>query len=188
MARTTEEREVPVREEPELHPAPPVDMRRAVRLGLVGGLTAAFVSAIGMVQQFDSRPVVDGVTLGHIVLVGIPALFGYLAGSPPKQLEGFAPSERGTRNVLAGALAGLLTGVLSAVFAAVVPPELRAGFPHISPALVDPLRVGLGAAVGSVVVAVIGLVAGSGGAAMHLMTDRWRKALLWALLWVGIFG
>ena len=188
MARTTEEREAPIREEPELHPAPPVDIRRAVRLGLVGGLTAAFVSAIGMVQQFDSRPVVDGVTLGHIVLVGIPALFGYLAGSPPKQLEGFAPSERGTRNVLAGALAGLLTGVLSAVFAAVAPVELRAVFPNVSAAMVDLLRFGLGAAVGSVVVVIIGAMAGSGGAALHLLADRWRKAFLWGLLWVGIFG
>jgi branched-chain amino acid transport system permease protein len=188
MAKTTEEREVPVREEPELHPAPPLDMRRAIRLGAVGGLTAAFVSAIGMVQQFDSRPVVDGVTLGHIVLVGIPALFGYLAGSPPKQLEGFAPSQRGARNVAAGALAGLLTGVLSAVFAAVAPVELRAVFPNVSEAMVDLLTFGLGTAVGGVLVVVIGVVAGSGGAAMHLMADRWRKALLWALLWVGIFG
>jgi branched-chain amino acid transport system permease protein len=188
MAKTTEEREAPIREEPELHPAPPIDMRRAIRLGAVGGLTAAFVSAIGMVQQFDSRPVVDGVTLAHIVLVGIPALFGYLAGSPPKQLEGFAPSERGTRNVTAGALAGLLTGVLSALFAAVAPVELRAVFPNVSEAMVDLLTFGLGTAVGGVVVVVIGAVAGSAGAAMHLMADRWRKALLWALLWVGVFG
>jgi branched-chain amino acid transport system permease protein len=188
MARTTEEREVPVREEPELHPAPPVDMRRAVRLGLVGGLTTSFVAAIGMIQQFDSRPIVDGVTLAHVVLVGIPALFGYLAGSPPTQLEGFAPSERGGRNVAAGAVAGLLTGVLAALFAAVAPVEFRAVFPNISQDMVDMLTFGLGTAVGGVVLAVIGVAAGAGGAAMHLLADRWRKALLWALLWVGIFG
>ena len=188
MARTTEEREAPVQEEPELHPAPPIDLRRAARLGLVGGLTAAFVSAIGMIQQFDTRPIVDGVTLAHIVLVGLPALFGYLAGSPPKQLEGFAPSERGVRNVAAGAVAGLLTGVLTAVFAALAPVQLRAVFPNVSPDMVDLLTFGLGTTVGGLVLAVIGVAAGSGGAAMHLLTDRWRKALLWAFLWVSVFG
>jgi branched-chain amino acid transport system permease protein len=188
MARTTEDRETPVREEPELHPAPPVDMRGAVRLGLVGGLTTSFVAAIGMIQQFDTRPVVDGVTLAHVVIVGIPALFGYLAGSPPKQLEGFAPSQPGGRNVAAGALAGLLTGVLTGVFAALAPVELRAVFPNISQGMVDLLTFGLGTVLGGIVQAAIGVVAGAGGAAMHLLADRWRKALLWAFLWVGIFG
>jgi branched-chain amino acid transport system permease protein len=190
MARTREEREAPLREEPELHPAPPVDLRRAVGLGAIGGVTAGFVSVIGMLQQFDSRPVVDGVTLAHVVLVGIPALFGYLAGSPPKQLEGFAPSERGGRNVAAGAITGLLAGVVAALFAVLFTAllGLRAVFPNISQGMIDLLTFGQGITGGSVLLVVVGAVAGSGGAALHLLADRWRKALLWGLLWVGIFG
>jgi branched-chain amino acid transport system permease protein len=188
MGRATQEREAPVREEPELHPAPPIDLWRAVRLGAVGGVVAAFVSIIGMIEQFDKRPLVDGITLAHVVLVGIPALFGYLAGSPPKQIEGFAPSQRGPRNVAAGLLAGSLTGILTAVFAALAPVELRAVFPNISPAMVELVTFGLGTAAGGLVLVVVGGAAGSAGGAMHLMPDRWRKALLWAVLWVAIFG
>jgi branched-chain amino acid transport system permease protein len=188
MGRVTQEREAPVREEPDLHPAPPISLGRAVRLGAVGGVVAAFVAMIGMIEQFDKRPVVDGITLAHVVIVGIPALFGYLAGSPPKQIEGFAASPRGLRNVAAGLLAGTLTGIMTALFAALAPVELRAVFPNISPAMVDLVTFGLGTVVGGLVLVTVGAVAGSAGGAMHLMPDRWRKSLLWALLWVAIFG
>jgi branched-chain amino acid transport system permease protein len=188
MGKVTEEREAPAREQPELHPAPPIDLGRAVRLGAVGGVVAAFVSMIGMIEQFDKRPVVDGITLAHVVLVGIPALFGYLAGNPPKQIEGFAPSPRGPRNVAAGLVAGSVTGIMTAIFAALAPVELRAVFPNISPAMVELVTFGLGTVAGGLLLVAVGTVAGSAGGAMHLLSDRWRKSLLWAVLWVAIFG
>src|SRR5919109_5185156 len=193
MARTTEEHRAPVREEPQLAPAPPLGLRRAVRLGAVGGVAAAFMGAIGMIPQFNDRPVVDGITLAHMVMVGIPMLFGYLAGTPPKQLEGFAPSERGRRNVAAGALAGLATGLLAGamnlVLAAIAgAPGWRAVFPNVSRDMVDLVTYGLGALAGLPVAVIVGLAAGAAGGAMHLLPDRWRKAILGGILWVGIFG
>jgi branched-chain amino acid transport system permease protein len=146
-----------------------------------------------MIPQFNDRPVVDGITLAHMVMVGIPMLFGYLAGTPPKQLEGFAPSERGRRNVAAGALAGLATGLLAGamnlVLAAIAgAPGWRAVFPNVSRDMVDLVTYGLGALAGLPVVVIVGLAAGAAGGAMHLLPDRWRKAILGGILWVGIFG
>ena len=57
--------------EVELRPAPPLDMRRAVRLGLAGGAAMVLVAATGIVATFQPRLVID-----PIVPLGI--LFLYL--------------------------------------------------------------------------------------------------------------
>jgi branched-chain amino acid transport system permease protein len=190
MAKTTgrEEREAPVMEEPELRKAPPLDLGRAVRLGAVGGLTLAFVAAIGMIEQFDGRAIVAKLTLANIVLLGLPAFFGYLAGKPPAQLEGFEAAGRGPRNIAAGAIAGVILGGLAALFAFLAPVQLRSVFPNLSPRMIELLTFGLGTGAGAPVMIAAGAGLGALGGAMHLMSDRLRKALLGALLWVTIFG
>src|SRR5918993_5185618 len=116
MAEPTVAVEVPVAAEGELLAARQVDLWRAVRLGLVGGLTATFVSANGMVAAFSERAVLGRVTLGSLLLVAVPVLVGYLAGRPPPVLQGFATPRPGWRNVAGGLVAGLLSGVVMAGF------------------------------------------------------------------------
>ena len=54
----------------ELLPAPEVDYRRSVRIGLVGALTAIFVAANGMVEVLDVRVLVYPVlSLGYVTLL-----------------------------------------------------------------------------------------------------------------------
>ncbi|HEX2026910.1 MAG TPA: hypothetical protein VHF25_02805, partial [Nitriliruptorales bacterium] len=97
--------------------APDVDLRRALRIGLVGGVGAVFLAAIGMVQSFAGREVVDPLlTLGYLVLISAPFIAGYVAGHPPAVLEGYEGGRTGVRNVLAGLLAGLGTATVLAAF------------------------------------------------------------------------
>jgi branched-chain amino acid transport system permease protein len=190
MAEPTVAVEVPVAAEGELLAARQVDLWRAVRLGLVGGLTAAFVSANGMVAAFSERAVLGRVTLGSLLLVAVPVLVGYLAGRPPPVLQGFATPRPGWRNVAGGLLAGLLSGVVMAVFVTLIATfDVRRILINVTPGLVREaprlLTFGLELGAGGLVLilalnAVLGAVAGT----LHLLPARWRRAVFAAALWV----
>ena len=194
MAEPTVAVEVPVAAEGELLAARRVDLWRAVRLGLVGGLTAAFVSANGMVEAFSERAVLGRVTLGSLLLVAVPVLVGYLAGRPPPVLQGFATPRPGWRNVAGGLLAGLLSGVVMAVFVTLIATfDVRRILINVTPGLVrEPPRLltfGLELGAGGLVLilalnAVLGAVAGT----LHLLPARWRRAVFAAALWVLAFA
>jgi branched-chain amino acid transport system permease protein len=187
MAIETAVAAAPVTKEGGLLAARPVDLWRAARLGLYGGTTAVFVSAIGMVEEFSSRDVLADMSLGTALLVAIPFVFGLVAGAPPAQLEGFAPSRPGWRNVGAGLVAGLLTGAVVAAFVVlIVNVNLREYFINITPALAEeeprlllygrPLEPGL-----ALVLGLNTALAGAGGA-LHLLGTRWRRAVIAGVL------
>jgi branched-chain amino acid transport system permease protein len=189
LAEPTVAVEAPVTPAGELLPAREVDLRRAVKLGLVGGLTGAFVSANGMVEAFAERALLGRATLGSLLLVAVPLLVGYLAGQPPPVLQGFAAPRPGWRNVAAGLLAGLSIGVVMAVFVTLIATfDLRRVLINVTPALVreDPrlltfgLKLGAGLAVILALNAVLGAVAGT----LHLLRARWRRAVFTTALWV----
>jgi branched-chain amino acid transport system permease protein len=194
MAEPTVAVEVPVAAEGELLAARQVDLWRAVRLGLVGGLTAAFVSANGMVEAFSERAVLGRVTLGSLLLVAVPVLVGYLAGRPPPVLQGFATPRPGWRNVAGGLLAGLLSGVVMAVFVTLIATfDVRRILINVTPGLVREaprlLTFGLELGAGGLVLilalnAVLGAVAGT----LHVLPARWRRAVFAAALWVLAFA
>jgi branched-chain amino acid transport system permease protein len=194
MAEPTVAVEVPVAAEGELLAARRVDLWRAVRLGLVGGLTAAFVSANGMVEAFSERAVLGRVTLGSLLLMAVPVLVGYLAGRPPPVLQGFATPRPGWRNVAGGLLAGLLSGVVMAVFVTLIATfDVRRILINVTPGLVREaprlLTFGLELGAGGLVLilalnAVLGAVAGT----LHLLPARWRRAVFAAALWVLAFA
>ena len=194
MAEPTVAVEVPLAAEGELLAARQVDLWRAVRLGLVGGLTAAFVSANGMVEAFSKRAVLGRVTLGSLLLVAVPVLVGYLAGRPPPVLQGFATPRPGWRNVAGGLVAGLLSGVVMAVFVTLIATfDVRRILINVTPGLVrEPPRLltfGLELGAGGLVLilalnAVLGAVAGT----LHLLPARWQRAVSAAALWVLAFA
>jgi branched-chain amino acid transport system permease protein len=194
MAEPTVAVEVPVAAEGELLAARQVDLWRAVRLGLVGGLTAAFVSANGMVEAFSERAVLGRVTLGSLLLVAVPVLVGYLAGRPPPVLQGFATPRPGWRNVAGGLVAGLLSGVVMAVFVTLIATfDVRRILINVTPGLVREaprlLTFGLELGAGGLVLilalnAVLGTVAGT----LHVLPARWRRAVFAAALWVLAFA
>jgi branched-chain amino acid transport system permease protein len=167
-----------------------VDLRAALRWGLLGGATVVFLAAIGMVQAFATRAIVSGyLSLGSLALFLVPFMYGYVAGRPPPQLEGYEPSRRGPRNVLAGALAGAATGVVLSLFMLFISAvNVRQIFVNISPALLNVLgfRRDLGPAI--VLTTAWAALFGTGGALLHVIAARWRRPLVSALLWVIAFG
>src|SRR6266540_4804350 len=103
-----------------LLPAREVGPRQGIRMGLFGGFTALFVASIGMLVTFKGRLIVRQFSLDYVILLAIPLTFGYLAGKPPQQLEGFEEARRGWRNVVAGAVAGAASGGVLGVYLALV--------------------------------------------------------------------
>src|SRR6266508_1977657 len=189
MAEPTVAVEVPVTAGGDLLPARQVDLWRAVRLGLVGGLTAAFVSANGMVEAFSERALLGGVTLGSLLLVAVPLLVGYLAGRPPPVLQGFATPQPGWRNVAGGLLAGLLSGVVMAVFVTLIATfDVRQVLINVTPELVRVaprlLTFGLDLGAGLVLILVLTGVLGAVAGTLHLLRERWRRAVLVVAVWV----
>src|SRR6266508_1588768 len=189
MAEPTVAVEVPVTAAGDLLPARQVDLGRAVRLGLVGGLTAAFVSANGMVEAFSERALLGGVTLGSLLLVAVPLLVGYLAGRPPPVLQGFATPQPGWRNVAGGLLAGLLSGVVMAVFVTLIATfDVRQVLINVTPELVRVaprlLTFGLDLGAGLVLILVLTGVLGAVAGTLHLLRERWRRAVLVVAVWV----
>jgi len=163
-----------------------VDLAKAARLGLIGGATASFLSAIGMVTSFDSRMLIDPyITLGYAVLFLVPFAFGYLAGRPPILLEGQLPAPVGLRNVTAGAIAGLGTGLLLAVTVLIAANfDLRAVFVNLSPAMVETLTFGQSLGVGIALLIAGCIVFGALGGAVNVISSRWRAPIMTGLLWV----
>ena len=182
-----------VRIEPQeevLLPARQVDVRRSVRVGLLGGLTAVFLSAVGMIESFDKAgPVIGPLSLGELLLFGVPFVFGLIAGQPPPVLKGFAEPSRGTRNVVAGAVAGLLVGALMALFIVFVDAfDVRDVLTRVSPQLLEILTYGQSLTVGILIGLVLDTMLGVAGGAFHLLGERWRGPLLRALLVVLMLG
>jgi branched-chain amino acid transport system permease protein len=182
-----------VRIEPQeevLLPARQVDVRRSVRVGLLGGLTAVFLSAVGMIESFDQAgPVIGPLSLGELLLFGVPFVFGLIAGQPPPVLKGFAKPSRGTRNVVAGAVAGLLVGALMALFIVLVDAfDVRDVLTRVSPQLLEILTYGQSLTVGILIGLVLDTMLGVAGGAFHLLGERWRGPLLRALLVVLMLG
>ena len=81
------------------------NLRRAVRVGLIAGLVAVSMSAIGMIEAFNERDVItDLLTLGQVLLYSAPLIGGYLAVDP-KEGTKWGPT------LLYGLVAGLLTAI-----------------------------------------------------------------------------
>jgi branched-chain amino acid transport system permease protein len=194
MAEQTVPTEVQAAAPPVLLPARQVDLRGAVRLGLVGGLAAAFVSANGMVEAFSERALLGGgalgpLSLGVFLLLAVPLLVGYLGGRPPPVLQGFAAPSRGPRNLAGGLLAGVSSGAVMVVFATLIATfDVREVLLNVTPALVEEpprlLTFGVPLAAGALVILAVNTALGAVAGALHLLGERWRRAVLGAALWI----
>jgi branched-chain amino acid transport system permease protein len=198
MAERTVPTEAPAAAAPALLPARQVDLRRAVGLGLVGGLAAAFVSANGMVEAFSERALLGGgalgpLSLGGCLLLAFPLLVGYLGGRPPPVLQGFAAPSRGPRSVAGGLLAGLASGAVMVVFVTLIATiDVREVLLNVTPALVrEPPRLltfGVQLPAGAVLLLAVDTALGGVAGSLHLLGERWRKAVLAAVLWTLAFA
>ncbi|TDD67885.1 leucine/isoleucine/valine transporter permease subunit [Jiangella aurantiaca] len=176
-----------------LLPAQGVSARRAVTLGLVAGVVAVFVSANGMVSEFAERDVIAELSLGVLWVLMIPLIVGSLAGQAPAVLQGFAAPRPGWRNPAGGALAGLLAAVVMAAFILLIDAvNVRDVLINVRPDLVEtePRLLTFGQGVGAGVALVLAVYAALGalGGALHLLPDRWRRAVVAGVVWLIVMG
>jgi branched-chain amino acid transport system permease protein len=159
-----------------------IDIRNAVRMGLIAGCFTLSVSAIGMVALFSERELISGVvTMGQVLIFMAPITLAYLA----------------VRNMSTGPLPILLTGLITGaasslptialiVINSVI--NLRPFMPSVSPALMDILTFGQGPYVGSLIflgsMGVSGLVA----AAFRTLPTSFSKPIFTGILWTLVLG
>jgi branched-chain amino acid transport system permease protein len=152
-----------------------------VRVGLLGGIIAVYLSLVGIVPLFDERPLISGViSLGQTALVLTMAGAGSIAARR-------AIGGRG-QVIAAGALAGAITGgfvTLLVILGAAV--NLRAFMLNASPRLYDLLTFGLGLP-GSWIPLVVGAAIGAAAGALYIIPARFRTPVGWGLIAVVALG
>lgn len=163
------------------------DWRQTVRLGLLAGVIALGVSAIGMIEVFSARELISGVfSVGHLLLFAAPAGVGYLCARESSE------SKR-TVVLVSGLIAGLLSALPMIGLAFLVQAvDLReVGLVNITPALGDLLTFNRGGVLGSLILMALTGALGLVGAAVHVMPDSVRRPLMSGVLWtlgVGFFS
>ncbi len=174
-----------VEERPAARPATDFDRGRVVRYGLIGGLAMVFVAAIGMLEVFDSRHLIEGLlSLGYLAMAWLPVAFGYLAAKEPV-LEGVTAPVKGARDVIAGALTGLLNAGGVILFVLWLDNfDGRDIIPNFSPRLEELLSFGESLGTGILYWAALGTVLGAIGGAIHLLPPALRRGLSAAVQWV----
>jgi branched-chain amino acid transport system permease protein len=160
------------------------DIRSAIRIGLIAGLVATSVSAIGMVQTFNERYIITGIlTLGQILLFSAPLIGGFIAVDPEKNIK-VGPT------LIKGLIVGVLTAVplIILIFLPIIFPGIRDILVNVSPALINILTFGQGPVVGSLILAVVMTVLGAVGSLFHLLPEKVERPLFSGVVWVLGFG
>lgn len=168
-----------------------VDLREKAKVGIWGGFTLLLVSVMGIVETFSGRTIIDTVlTMGYLLLVLLVFGIGYLAAKPPPELEGELIQKAGPKNVLAGVIAALVASAFPAAIVLVASQleDIRSIFLNISPTLLDLLTLGQNTMTGTALLMISGGILGAAGAAVHLISKRWRNSLLMASTWMLAFG
>ncbi len=161
-----------------------IDIRKAVGIGLLFGVVAVSICAIGMIETFDQRDVIANLlTLGQLLLYSTPLLAGYFAvraWDKPKAIP----------TIIMGLTAGFTTSlpVIALIALTQVWDNIRDAFVNVSPALVEILTFGLGPLTGSIVLAVVMTVLGLAGAVFHMLPEKVERPLLIGIASVLVAG
>ncbi len=160
------------------------NLRRAINVGLVAGIVAVSMSAIGMIEAFDERDVITNIlTLGQVLLYSTALIGGYFA-IDPKDGTKLGPT------LVYGLIAGLLTAIplIALVFLTILNPNIRDDLVNVSPALIELLTFGQGPFLGSVILTIVMAIFGMLGATFHLLPEKVEKPLLVGVLAVIVVG
>lgn len=166
-----------------------IDWRRTVNMGLIGGLFMLFTAAIGMIQLFNNRTLIDPVLrMGDLFFYGITFLVAFLAGSGvPSPLS--EPVRNIPKSSTHGASAGLVAGVLTGVFVIIVNSvELTEFFPHMDKAMVESLTFDFGIPGGLLLMIGVATLIGAVAGLVSAMSDAVRRGLARSSMWVMGFA
>ena len=162
--------------------------RAAIRMGLLGGIVALFVTLVGMIEASIRRPVIQGIlSLGHTLLLLAYVFGSYLAIRRATEQD-VAPVSR-TRLMAAGAIGGFFVSVVLVLLVLVGSvANLRAVFVNATPALYDLLTLQLGHIAGSVALLVVGAVIGAVTGLIVALDKRYRFPLILGLALIPIIS
>jgi len=163
-----------------------IDLRRTIRLGLIGGTVTLSVASIGIATLFSERPLVAQViTMGQVLIYAPAFLIAYM-------LVRDLPREKSAKSLVIGLLSGLVGGlpmVILIVLASTF--NLRQFLPNVSPALIETLTFGRGASLGSVLFVLSNGLVGLATAGLQLIPPRYRTPIQNGVIWtltVGLFS
>ena len=165
----------------------PVDWQKVQTWGALGGLTMSFIAASGMVRTLDQRLIISPwLSLGFLVLVWVPILFGFIAANS-EVADGTNAPEMGSRELVSGLVTGLLSGLFFSFFIVIIDAfDLTDVFVNVGPQLVELLTFGMGIAAASVLWMVGSGLLGLFGGVVLLLPKKARLALSAAV--VGVLG
>jgi len=155
------------------------------RLGLFAGIAMSFTAAIGMIENFNKRTLVEPyVTMGYLVLLLIPMLVGLLsARGKPNPLE--EPVRDPRAGAIAGSVSGLLGGLVTSVFVVIVDTfDMTQFLPNLRPSMVETMTFGFGVPVGLLILIVASGVAGALGGLIFGQSETLRRGAAQAAIWV----
>jgi len=153
-------------------------IRRAIQIGLLFGVIATSLSAIGMVQAFNERDIISGVlTFGQVLLFSTAIIAGYAAYRPDE-------NPKAGSALASGLIAGIMTALplVGLIILWAIWPDIRDALVNVTDGLIEILTFGLGTGVGSVVLIGVMAIMGLIGAAFHLLPERIERPIL-----VGVF-
>jgi branched-chain amino acid transport system permease protein len=158
------------------------EIRLPLRYGLLAGVIALSVSAIGMVELFGQRQLIAGVlTLGEVIIFLPAAVMGFIVSNN-------APQNKSAIGLLYGLLSGLISSIpLVLLILAEDAIDLRQYLVNVSPALINLLT--FGRATQGIVILVLGsAVVGLIFAGLSILPDHIRRPILAGLVWTLIIG
>jgi branched-chain amino acid transport system permease protein len=147
--------------------------RRAIKVGLIGGLVEVLVALMGMVEAFSQRDIIsEVVSMGHTLLFVVVLFFAFLAA---KRSSGSGPAAALLNGVVAGLTMGGMLGLL-VVLGNVA--NLRLVFINASPALYQLLAFGNEFDLGLVILLAAGAAFGAFAGILLIMPRLARTVLL----------
>ena len=161
------------------------DFKRTRNLGLIGGTLMSFLGAIGMIELFNNRTLIDPfLRMGDLFLYGSTFLVAFLASRGEVQLHVETEQKIGP-NTLTGAITGLTAGLFTAVFLLLVHTfNVLEFFPNMSNAMVDALTFEMGVPTGVVLMVIVATGVGALAGLLSALSGDVRRGLSRMTGWI----
>lgn len=175
-----------------------LNWRTITQNGLLGGIVAFYLSAIGLAETFSERYLIGTfLSTGQLFVTVGAIMAGILTARALKEQENDRDSY--VSSLLSGAISSLPLILLIFLIQILVIPQIdqevvfrwRDMFVNFSPVLVDLLTFGQGLVVGIPLLILASMILAGIGAALVLLPRRWRVALLNLFIWtlgIGLFS
>ncbi len=159
------------------------------RWGLIGGLGMSFTGAIGMINSFDERILINPIlSMGYLTLFGLPAVVGYVAAKGEVNILE-EPVHDIADGALKGAGTGLIAGVAVALFVLFTNTfDVTDFFPNMRQTMVDVMTLHLDLVIGLITLIVLSAAGGAVGGLIYGLDDKARGGVRRATLWVIVFA